>query len=274
MKIPDVLFVKHCPNLSPERKIFLSKHINNRVPIDDVRWVEDYNHTDTFVWWLNKKLNLPYGVKLTSNMVKSIMMWKTMVDENIESAILIDDDVVFHKDWVSIFESLPGNDVIFMNLGLCLFYDIEPVKRGIYNIPNNAGCEGMYCTLEFAKGIMKNLNIQQAADIVIHGYLASINKPLLCSPICHQTSGIENDVTLDHESRDGMAANWVQFINNYKTLPKLDFEELFKEFDAFKVRKEAIESKFLEIYGKKVELKHYDYITKNGEHNSDLLTFH
>ena len=75
MKIPEVLFVKHCPNLSPERKIFLSKHINNRVPIDDVRWVEDYNHTDTFVWWLNKKLNLPYGVKLTSNMVKSIMMF-------------------------------------------------------------------------------------------------------------------------------------------------------------------------------------------------------
>ena len=106
MKLPQTIFIKHCPNLSPECKTFLIKHLAERVPIKDIRWVEDYNHTDLFVRWINKRLSLPYGLKLTSNMVKSIMSWKIMIDENIESAIFMDDDVVFHKDWVNVFESI------------------------------------------------------------------------------------------------------------------------------------------------------------------------
>ena len=42
MKIPNTIFVKHCPNLSPERKTFLIKYLEERVPIKDVRWEEDY----------------------------------------------------------------------------------------------------------------------------------------------------------------------------------------------------------------------------------------
>jgi hypothetical protein len=44
MKIPEVIFVKHCPDLAPERKVFLEKHLKERVSIKDVRWIEDYNH--------------------------------------------------------------------------------------------------------------------------------------------------------------------------------------------------------------------------------------
>ena len=39
MKLPEVVFVKHCPNLSPERKVFLEEHLKERVPIKDVRWI-------------------------------------------------------------------------------------------------------------------------------------------------------------------------------------------------------------------------------------------
>ena len=27
MKLPEVVFVKHCPDLAPERKVFLEKHL-------------------------------------------------------------------------------------------------------------------------------------------------------------------------------------------------------------------------------------------------------
>ena len=37
MKLPEVVFVKHCPNLSPERKVFLEEHLKERVPIKDDR---------------------------------------------------------------------------------------------------------------------------------------------------------------------------------------------------------------------------------------------
>ena len=43
MKLPSTVFIAHCPTLSPERKVFLSKHLEERVPIKDVRWCEDFN---------------------------------------------------------------------------------------------------------------------------------------------------------------------------------------------------------------------------------------
>ena len=97
MKIPEVAFIRHCPNLAPERKIFLEEHIKERVPIKDIRWIEDYNHDHLFVEWINVKLKLPYGLKLTSNMVKNLTIFKQMIDENIEDALLLDDDVTFHS---------------------------------------------------------------------------------------------------------------------------------------------------------------------------------
>lgn len=39
MKLPEVLFVKHCPNLAPERKVFLEPYLKDRVPIKDIRWL-------------------------------------------------------------------------------------------------------------------------------------------------------------------------------------------------------------------------------------------
>jgi hypothetical protein len=51
-------------------------------------------------------------------------MLKQMVDENIERALHIDDDVCFHKDWVKYFESIPDDleKVGFLNLGTSPFF--------------------------------------------------------------------------------------------------------------------------------------------------------
>jgi hypothetical protein len=52
-------------------------------------------------------------------------MFQMMVDENIESAICIDDDIMFHKDWVSILESINFSEIPqFINLGT--FLRVEP----------------------------------------------------------------------------------------------------------------------------------------------------
>lgn len=273
MKIPNTIFIKHCPNLSPERKTFLIKYLEERVPIKDVRWEEDYNHTHLFVNWINNKLKLPYGLKLTSNMIKTIMSWKTMIEENIESAIFMDDDVVFHKDWVSIFESIPDIDQdCFLNLGISPFYDIKPEYGKVHQLHNNAGCEAMWMSLNFVKKIMKNLNIHHACDIVLHGYVYSINKPILCVPICHQTSMVMRSTSLEHESRDTI--HWITYIQKYTELPKLNFDEIFKDYEILKEKKEKLENKFYEIYGKKIDMKQIEYIERSGEYKVNILNFH
>lgn len=265
MKIPRVLFVKHCPNLSPERKIFLEKHLNERVPIEDVRWIEDYNHEHLFVQWLNAKYNLPYGPKITSNFVKNLMIFKHMVDEKIESALIVDDDVTFHKDWVKYFESIPS--VIefntFINLGTASYFNIQPKVGQIHKLGNNGGCEGIWCSLDFATQFLSNLNMDEAIDIVWHGFLMSQGKHVLCMPLCHQTSGIEKVTTLDHDTR--RTKNWIEYVRNYTTCPKLNFFKLLENFKKFEERKMKVEDKFEEIYGKRVNILNVKYLLNEEE---------
>lgn len=272
MKLPPVVIIKHCPKLNPDRKIFLSQHLEERVPIKDVRWIEDYNHEDTFVWWFNHYLKLPYGMKLTSHTVKTVMAFKMMVDENIESAFIVEDDAVFMKNWQSIFESLPEVDPeCLLNIGNSGLYDMKPEHGKIFVIGNNAGCEVMWCSLTFAKHIMNNLNVNQITDIVVHAHVFSIQKPLLCVPLCHQTSGLERASSLEHESRK--TENWIDFLKNYEKSPKIDFEQILRDFEPFKERKEKLENKFFELFGKRIDIKDYEYITQTGEIKLDILTF-
>ena len=254
MKLPEVIFVKHCPNLSPERKVFLEQHLKERVPIKNVQWFEDYNHDHPFIAWVNSKLNLPYGLKLTSGIIKTLFMLKQMVDENIDSVIMFDDDVTFHKDWVKYFESIPDDvkSVGFLNLGTSPFFNLAPKMGELYQLPNNGGCECVWCSLDFAKGLLNDLNLDEAGDIIFHGYMMSAGKPILNLPICHQTSNIEQFSTLDHETRK--PSNWMAYVQNYKNLPKVDFNKLIEDFKEFEEKRRRVEDKFEVIYGKRLGL--------------------
>jgi hypothetical protein len=269
MKFPKVIFVKHCPNLAPERKVFLLEHLKERVPIKDVRWVEDYNHDHPFVQWLNAKYNLPYGPKLTSNFVKTLTMFKQMVDENIESALHIDDDVTFHKDWIRYFESIPDKieEVGFLNLGTSPFYNLKPKLGELYQLPNNGGCECTWWSLDTVKTFLENLNLDEATDIIMMGFMASLKRPMLNMPLCHQTSNLEKVSTLDHETRK--SSNWVAYVQNYRNLPKVSFNKLLEEFKEFEEKRRRVEDKFEEIYGKRVEIKNVKYIL-NEDHDNRL----
>ena len=274
MRIPKVAFIKHCPNLSPERKVFLEEHLKERVHIQDVRWIEDYNHDHLFVQWLNVKLNLPYGPKLTSNFVKTIMSMKQMLDEDIECAFHIDDDAVFHKDWDKILESIPEEveNNGYINMGTSRFYNLPPKIGHMYQIPINGGSEVSWVSIDFARSFLENLNMNEAIDIVFHGVLLSTNKRVFNIPIAHQTSDIECQSTVDHESRKN--SNWEAYVQNYKKLDKIDFNNLLEDFKKFEEKKKIVEEKFYEIYGKKVDIKNVKYILNEDEnHRTNILDF-
>ena len=277
MKFPKTIFVKHCPELCSDRKEFLTKHLEERLQetgIEDVRWVEDYNWDHPFVQWLNIKLKLPYGPKLTSNFVKNLVMFKQMVDENIEDAILLDDDVTFHKDWKELFKGIPDEAALntYINLSTSPFFHIKPEIGNVYQLPNKGGCEAIWVTKGFAKGILENLNMEEAVDIVYHGYLLGQKKPILNVPICHQTSDLEKVSSLDHDTR--VSKNWVAYVQNYSNLQKQNFEDLLEEFKKYQEKREKVENKFEEIYGKRININNVKYILNDdADHRLNILEF-
>ena len=202
------------------------------------------------------------------------MMMKQMVDENIESALHIDDDVTFHKDWVKYFESISDEtkDIGFLNLGTSPFFNLKPKMGELYQLPNNGGCECTWWTLDRVKNFLQNLNLEEASDIIIYGYMVSIKKPMLNMPLCHQTSDLVRISTLDHETRK--SSNWVAYVQNYKNLPKLDFNKLCEEFKEFEEKRRQVEDKFEQIYGKRVDIKNVKYILNNDpDHRLNILDF-
>jgi hypothetical protein len=273
MKIPNTFFIRHCPELAPERKDFLiNHHFKDRNLVNkDLRWMEDFNHDHEFVQWLNKYLNLPYGCKLTSHIVKTLEMCRIMIAENLETAISLEDDALFHKDWEKILESiqLPDN-ILFLNLGTSRFFKVKPELGKVYQISNNGGCEIHLITKKFAELFLKNLNLNSATDIIFHGFLTSIGHPLLCVPIGYETSTLEEHSILDHGSRKD---NWVEFVNNYSS-NKSNYWELLCEYEKFKIKKKETIEKFEELYGKKVDIKNVEYILSNNENfNNSILDF-
>lgn len=264
MKFPNTIFVKHFPDSFSGRKEFLTQHLENRLVesvIKDIRWVEDYNHDHPFVQWLNIKLNIPHGTELTSNFVKSLIICKQMVDENIESAILINDDVTFHKNWKYIFEKIPDEVALnnYINLGISPFFNLKPLIGEVHKMPTNGnGCEAVWITRDFAKGIIENLNMEEPLDVVYHGYLISSGRSILNVPICHQTSNLENVSDFDYDTR--VTKNRVAYVNNYMGLKKYNFNKLLEDFKEFGERKCRIENKFEEIFGKHIDIKNVKYI--------------
>lgn len=269
MKIPETVFVKHCPLLAPERKVFLEKHLQERNIGKKVYWLEDYNHDDLFVEWLNIKMKLPYGPKLTSNFVKSLFAFKKMVDEDIEYALHMDDDVVFHRDWDKFLNTTPdeieNNGLI--NLGTSPFFNLQPRIRQVYRLPNNGGCEAAWVSKTFARDFLNNLNLNEAPDIVLHGFMNSTGKQILNVPIAHQTSSIERSSTVDHETRK--PSNWIEYVQNFHKHPKTSFDDILQEFAKFEERKRMVDEKFRDIYGKEVDIKNVKYIL-NEDHDNRL----
>jgi hypothetical protein len=196
-------------------------------------------------------------------MVRILEIFRTIIEEDISNCIILNDDVMFHRDWVNIYESIQVHDqTLFINLGTALYLDIKPELGKVYQIRNNGGCEGIYVTKKFAELFLENINMNHTIDIIFHGVLSSVNHPILCVPICYQSSIIEKNTSLDHETRK--EGNWIQFVKEYRFLPKQNYYDLIKDFEKYMVIKKRKEDQILELYGKKVDLRCIDYVIGNN----------
>jgi hypothetical protein len=180
---------------------------------------------------------------------------------------------MFHKDWVSILESIEFTEVPqFINLGTVLRMELPPRHGTVYVCGNNGGCEGAFVSLEFAKFFLKNINMHHTTDIIIHGILHSMGHQVLNIPVCHQTSCIEKHTTLDHHTRVEMP--WTEHVSNYAQIPKISYDDMHAEYTAYRHLKKKKEDKLFEIYGKRINLKNIKYVIGNTEeYCNDILKF-
>ncbi len=218
------MYVKHCPVTCGHRREPLEKHFSER-GIHDVTWITGFPADDPYVQWFQKRLDIKSGVRFTSGLVKTYESLKMFVESGKPSAIFVDDDVVFIKNW----DKYPLPPLPFVNLSVGVNFSIIP-DGNLRGIGNNGGCEAVYMTREFAQLLLDNVDARQTIDIVIHAMVNYSGFPLACVPVAQQTSLLEPATSsfIGDTSREELT-HWINFVNDFKPTG-VRYEDLYNEY--------------------------------------------
>lgn len=243
-------FVVHDPRLT-ERRVFLEKHFADR-GVTDAEWVTDLNSDSKFIKWLHQRTQTPMALGYLSCSAKHYSILYDMVVRNIQEAIILEDDVVLHKDFTK-FAPLPG--LQFVKLGIGVNWSLAPGLNPVHT-PNFGCSEAQYITLDTAKHIVDNLNFGHCVDIVYWATLYHLRHPLVTVPLTHQTSILEgSSSTGKSDSTKEMTLS--EFIQKWPELPKMKWSDIILEFNSVVKVEDAFEKNF----GKRINIVNADYIS-------------
>jgi hypothetical protein len=243
-------FVVHFPRLA-ERKAFLKDQLALR-GVTDVEWVEDSpgNADSPFIKWLHQRTKSTMAHGFLACSAKHYWILNEMVERSIPEAIILEDDAVLHESY-SQFIAPTGLD--FVKLGIGVNWSMNPGPDHIHI--GNFGCsEAQYVTLKIAKELIHNLNFGHCVDIVYWAHLLHTGRPLVCAPVCHQTSLLEGSSSTGGEYPGALPLG--RFIQGWKDLPKFSWPALVAEWR----HKTVVESEFERNFGKKLEITNAEYI--------------
>jgi len=173
-----------------------------------------------------------------------------MIQRNIQEAIVLEDDVVFHDTYRDIVIP-PGVD--YIKLGKGVNFDIPFGTRPII-VGNYGGTEAQYVTLSFAREMMNLFTLQQTIDIVIWAHFLHSGRPLVCIPVCHQTSLLEGSGITGANTSHVM--NWREFIQNWRSIPLTSWGSILEGYE----RKKKADANFERDFHKKISIVNGEYL--------------
>jgi hypothetical protein len=159
----------------------------------------------------------------TGDLMLFIRALNAMIADRVPSAYIVDEDALLPHEW----DIQTGDDDVFISLG-----------PGV-----------IWCTREFALGVMNNLNMSQNADVIIEGFLKSLGITPKKYDISQKISTLSS---WDEPKRSESA---LAFIHGYGGLPKVKFTDIMDAYELYWANKKELEAKFQKIYGLKIDIK-------------------
>jgi len=226
-------YVIHYPK-RPERKINLrAQFVERGISPDDVTWVEGLNKDDHFTKWVKVRTKSPMPLGQMASAVKQYWIMRDIVDQNIEEAIIFEDDVVLDPEFDKLDPSTFPRDVGLLRLGAGVHVlessfrvNVKPDAVQTIAINNPGGCEAFWVSKQFADEYSSQANFDYSIDMAQHGFLMSKGRPLMLRYVAHQTSiGVGGDSTTGQCTGD-----WRKYVETFGTLTKYNFQDLVEEY--------------------------------------------
>ena len=226
-------YVIHYPK-RPERKINLrAQFVERGISPDDVTWIEGLNKDDHFCKWVKVKTMSPMPLGQIASAVKQYWIMRDIVDQNIEEAIIFEDDVVLDPEFDKLDPMTFPLDVGLLRFGAGVHMlessfrvNVRPDAVQTIAINNPGGCEAFWVSKKFADEYSSHANFDYSIDMAQHGFLMSKGKPLMLRYVAHQTSiGEGGDSTTGQ-----CTGNWRKYVETFDTLTKYKFQDLVEEY--------------------------------------------
>lgn len=222
-------FVLHYPKQA-ERKIELLKQFEE-YNIQNVTWVEDLNKDDPFIAWVKEKTKSPMPLGHVSANVKHYKILYDMVQNDIDEAIIFEDDVVLNLEFKKINFDIFPRETGFLRLGIGVHLKYSKKTYSaeqIVTIINPGGCEAYWVNKKFAKLFIEYANFDFSMDMVQMGFITKVmNKPMRLLPVCHQTSIFNNELSETGQCSD---KDWAEYCVKFLNIDHYSFPSLLKEF--------------------------------------------
>lgn len=210
---PAKIYVVHCDQYK-DRRLKLEEQFT-KFGIQNVEWVTDYPKDHPLVQEWKTKTGTKMSESRISGSLKHYEALRRMCEENIDEAIIFEDDVIL-TEFFDISKIPRQNIFVRLCQGVPEF-GIQPGNSTI-TVYNNGGVEAYYIRLEFAREFLKNITLLYAVDIEYHGFLYHNNfQHIPCVPMCTQIY----DVTNYHDEYE---LPWLDYVMKWNTLPKFIFK--------------------------------------------------
>lgn len=222
----------------------------------DTEIINTYNSDDLLVHWLQGNIASHVSLRTIAGFLNFVDCMFKGLECSESHFVIIQDDVVFVKDWKEMLNQVTPE--FFTCLALGVNFHLLPDGKKVFS-GNIGGCECIMVSKNFAKFFLENIDFRQATDIVISGMLLFHGYKLEITPICQQTSFLEKrGSTLEHDVTK-YDTDWITFVTNYRPTG-LSYFEIKKEFEIFVTKKKIVEEDFKERFDIEIDIHNTRYI--------------
>jgi hypothetical protein len=193
--------------------------------LTDVEWIEEYDKEDPLISRIKEKTSSPLTLAEISCSMKHFVAMKRMVDQNIQEAVILEDDVIFYPEFGQTPFFHPCG-FLRLGLGVGILEENKP-PRGlkVFIASNPGGSEAQWVSLPFAKAAVENMNFDFSLDMFQYALLHSFTgEKLRCMNLCYQTSLVASGPSEIAKSLDWDA--YRDYCIKFRTLKNYKFEDV------------------------------------------------
>ena len=218
--------------------------------LSDVTWIDWYDAEDPECEWVKELCKSDMNRSMISNTMKHMEAIRLFANSDHEEMLLLEDDVVFQKDWYKklklALDKHPEIQFLRLDCVMHLKYDGE-----IKIVQDWWPSEAQYMKKDFAKFLLKQVSFTLPYDNYVYSLMQNSGLPMLLIPVCNQTSLIDGKTSINTQPMGPGPPEYY------------DYGNLRIKLAMLKVKKWETEQKFFEKYGRTVEVRSLGYLEEN-----------